>query len=306
MRLRLIRFLGLGLLALALVSCGKGDVPAEPSAPGQAPADLLLLNGYVYTSDGHGTVAQAVAVNNGLISAVGTNEDVQSLQGTDTRVIDLQGRMLMPGLHDAHLHIFGIVEPDVCSINSQVMSLQDMVPYLQECIQRYALPPGEWLAVDMWNFSEGNQVTVELPSLRAALDAVSAEHPIILWGNDGHHGAVNSRALERAVDAQGNVVGLSAATLATTFTDIRDLVGVDDNGEPNGELNEHARNVLGAGPRRDPAVLGPLLPEIDQELARNGITSVQDASLVPAYLPFLQQFEQSGDMQFRIQVANRL
>ncbi len=250
----LTRFLGLGLLALVLASCGKGDTTGGSPESGQAAADLLLLNGYVYTSDGQGTVAEAVAVNNGLISAVGTNEALQSRQGPETRVIDLQGRMLLPGLHDSHLHIFGIVEPDVCSLRSQAMSLQEMVPYLQECIQHYALAPGEWLAVDMWNFAEGNQVSAGLPSLRAALDAVSTEHPIILWGNDGHHGAVNSRALERAVDAQGNVVGLSAATLATTFTGIRDLVGVDDNGEPNGELNENARDLLGSGPRRDPAV----------------------------------------------------
>ena len=306
MQISLPRFLATSVLALVLASCSKIDVPAESPATAQAPADLLLLNGYVYTSDGQGTVAQAVAVNDGLITAVGSSEELQSLQGADTRVIDLKGRMLLPGLHDAHLHIFGIVEPDVCSLRSQVMSLEEMVPYLQECIQRYALAPGEWLAVDMWNFAEGNQVSAGLPSLRAALDAVSAEHPIILWGNDGHHGAVNSRALEGAMDNQGNVVGLNAASLTTTFADMTDLVGVDENGEPNGELNEDARGVLGAGPRRDPAVLGPLLPEIGQELARNGITSVQDASLAPAYLPYLKQFEQAGDMRFRIQVANRL
>jgi len=300
------RFLWFGLLALTLVACDRSDAPAESSAVIEPPADLLLLNGYVYTSDGQGTVAQAVAVNDGLISGVGSNEDLQRLEGADTRVIDLQGRMLLPGLHDAHLHIFGIVEPDVCSFRSQAMSLQEMVPHLQECIERYALAPDEWLAVDMWNFSEGNQVSADLPSLRAALDAVSTEHPIILWGNDGHHGAANSRALAGAVDAQGQVVGLSAATLATTFADIRDLVGVDENGEPNGELNEQARGLLGAPPRRDPAVIGPLLPEIGQELARNGITSVQDASLAPAYLPYLERFERSGDMRFRIQVANRL
>jgi hypothetical protein len=251
-------------------------------------------------------VAAAVAVNDGLISAVGSTAELQSLQGPQTRVIDLAGRMLMPGLHDSHLHIFGIVEPDVCSLRSQPMSLEDMVPYIQECIQRYALPAGAWLPVDMWNFSEGNQVSARLPSLRAALDAVSSEHPIILWGNDGHHGAVNGRALAQAADAQGNVVGLNAATLATVFADYRDLVGVDDGGEPNGELNEQARDLVGAGPRRDPAQLGRLLPDIGAVLARNGITSVQDASLDVEYLSFLQAFEASGGMHFRIQVATRL
>jgi predicted amidohydrolase YtcJ len=247
-----------------------------------------------------------VAVKDGSILAVGSDVDLQSLQGPDTEVIDLRGRMLLPGLQDAHIHIFGIVEPDVCSLRSQPMSLEEMVPYLQKCIQRYQLPPGAWLPVDMWNFSEGNQISAQLPSLRAALDAVSTEHPIILWGNDGHHGAVNSRALQGAVDPQGSVVGLSAATLASVFSGYRELVGVDGQGEPNGELNEQARDIVRPPSRRDAAALGGLLPAIGDELARNGITSVQDASLDIGFLPYLKDFEQSGNMHFRIQVATRL
>lgn len=294
------------LLVPLLVACGGGEPPADAPSATARPADLLLLNGYVYTADAQESVAEAVAVNDGLISAVGSSAQLQSLQGPQTKVIDLAGRMLLPGLHDSHLHIFGIVEPDVCSLRSQPMSLEEMVPYIQECIQRYALPAGAWLPVDMWNFSEGNQVSARLPSLRAALDAVSSDHPIILWGNDGHHGAVNSRALEQAIDAQGKVVGLNATSLVTVFADYRDLVGVDDGGEPNGELNEQARDLVGAGPRRDPAVLGRLLPDIGAVLARNGITSVQDAALDIEYLPYLKAFEESGDMHFRIQVATRL
>lgn len=295
------------ILTGMLAACGGGD-EAAPAAEVAAspPADLLLQNGYVYTVDAQRSVAQAVAVRDGSIVAVGSDAELQSLAGPETQVIDLEGRMLMPGLHDVHMHIFGIVEPDACSLRSQPMSLEEMVPYLQECIRHYALPAGEWLAVDMWNFSQGNQVSARLPSLRAALDAVSTEHPIILWGNDGHHGAVNSAALAHASNAQGEQVGLSAATLATDFADLRDVVGVDDGGEPNGELNEQAKNLVGAGPRRNPAVLGKLLPEIGAELARNGITSAQDASLAPAFLPFLKAFEDSGRMRFRLQVANRL
>ncbi len=292
------------LFGLALLTgCGGGEPPAPPAPE---PADLLLTNGYVYTVDAGRRVAQAVAIRDGLVQAVGSDADLAALRGPDTETIDLQGRLVLPGLQDAHIHIFGIVEPDVCTLRSQPMTLADMVPYLQKCIERYDLPAGDWLPVDMWNFSEGNQVSAEYPSLRAALDAVSSEHPVILWGNDGHHGAANSLALATARDAQGNEVGLSAATLATSFADYRELVGTDDDGEPNGELNEHARGLLSAPPRRDPAKIGPLLPQIGEVLASNGITSVQDAALAPAYLPYLREFENSGAMHFRIQVANRL
>lgn len=291
--------------ALLLTACGAGDGPA-PAQTAPDPADLLLLNGYVYTVDDARSVAQAVAVRDGLILAVGSDAGLQPLRGPDTEVIDLRGRMLLPGLQDAHVHTFGIVEPDVCTLRSQPMELVDMVPHLRECIERYALQPGEWLAVDMWNFAEGNQVSLDYPNLRTALDAVSTEHPIILWGNDGHHGAVNSRALATARDARGNTIGLSAETLATEFAEYRDIVGVDDDGEPDGGLHEHARGLLTMPPRRDPAKLGALLPQINGVLASNGITSVQDAALDPAFLDALRDYEASGGMRFRLQVANRL
>jgi hypothetical protein len=86
------------------------------------------------------------------------------VKGPGTRVIDLGGRMLLPGLHDVHMHVFGIVEPDTCSLRSEAMTLEQMVPYLQECVQRYKYPPGAWIAVDMWDFSTGNQVSKRLPS----------------------------------------------------------------------------------------------------------------------------------------------
>jgi predicted amidohydrolase YtcJ len=295
------------LSLLLLAACGGREEPAV-AAPAAAaePADLLLRGGYVYTVDDARNVAQAVAIKDGLIQAVGSDEELQALQGPDTEVIDLAGRLLLPGLHDAHIHIFGIVEPDVCTLRSQPMALADMVPHLRECLQRYALPPGQWLAVDMWNFAEGNQVSAEYPTMRAALDAVSSEHPIILWGNDGHRGAANSLALATARDAQGQQVGLSAQTLATVFAEYRELVGVDESGEPDGGLHEHARGLLDVPPRRDPAQLGGLLPQIGEVLAGNGITSVQDAALAPAFLPALREFEASGEMRFRLQVANRL
>ena len=294
------------LLSVLLAACDPNSESSQSQAGPAVQADQVLLGGYVYTVDAGQNVAQAVAIKDGLIQAVGSDEEISAFIGPETEIRELDGRMLLPGLHDIHMHVFNIVEPDVCSLRSQAMSLEDMVPYLQECIQHYALAPGEWLAVDMWNFSEGNQISVSLPDLRTALDAVSTEHPIILWGNDGHHGAANSLALATARDAQGNTVGLSAASLRKEFSEYKDLVGMRESGEPNGEIHEHARGLLDAGPRRDPAKLGVLLPAIGKELARHGITSTQDASLNPAFLPYLKDFENSGAMRFRLQVANRL
>ena len=61
-------------------------------------------------------------VRDGLIQAIGSSEELAALEGPDTRIIDLGGRMVLPGLQDVHIHIFGIVEPDVCTLRSQPMA----------------------------------------------------------------------------------------------------------------------------------------------------------------------------------------
>jgi predicted amidohydrolase YtcJ len=83
--------------------------------------------------------------------------------------------MLMPGLHDVHMHLFGIVDPDICTLESGPLSLPELAERVKTCIAHYALSPGEWLTVDAWSFSFGNQPGdwdgEQLSSLRAALDA---------------------------------------------------------------------------------------------------------------------------------------
>jgi predicted amidohydrolase YtcJ len=76
------------------------------------PVDLVLSNGYVYTVDGSRSVAQAIAIKGDRIVFVGSNEAVADYVGEGTEVRDLGGAMVMPGLHDMHIHAIGIVEPD--------------------------------------------------------------------------------------------------------------------------------------------------------------------------------------------------
>ncbi|MCH8228613.1 MAG: amidohydrolase, partial [Proteobacteria bacterium] len=87
-------------MSLVISACGE-----EPSSePAAAVADLVLLNGGIYTVDADRSWAQAAAVRDGLIVAVGSNEEIQALAGDSTRVIDLDGRMALPGFHDATVH----------------------------------------------------------------------------------------------------------------------------------------------------------------------------------------------------------
>ncbi len=142
------------------------------------------------------------------------------------------------------------------------------------------LPPGQWLSVDQWSYTHGNDRSEEFPTLRAALDAASKQHPIILLGNDGHHSAANSVALALATDKNGHRIGLNSDTLANQFAQFGELIGADATGEPNGLINEDARKLLNVPnlwgyPQIDAVLAG----RIGERLASVGITSVLDAAL---------------------------
>ena len=295
---------------LFLVGCEQAMDQAGDSQSGSpvVPADLVLSNAYVYTVDPGLNVAEAVAIAGNEIVFVGSNSDVAAYIDEETEVHDLGGAMVMPGIHDMHIHALGTVAPDMCDLDSRTLSLEELVPVLQECIERFDIPPGEWLVVLQWNFSENNKPSERLPNMRAALDAVSTEHPIFMWGNDGHHGAANSAAFALATSPEnGEVVGMNAESLPTVFTEFQPMVAVDENGNPTGGINETARMLIRPdfmgdflGANADPA---GVMPRVAAVLAENGITSIQDAWVTPEVMAMYGWLEQNGDMTFRLRAA---
>ena len=288
-----IRLLLAAIPLLSLCACG----------PSVEPADLVLLNAFVYTVDGDRSVAEAVAIRENKIVFVGDDEDAEDYVGPDTNVRDLAGKMVLPGLHDVHIHPDTIATGDVCDLESRRRTLDEYVPFLSDCLSRYQIPEGEWLWADQWSSSTGNQPSERYPTMRAALDAVSTQHPIILFGDDGHHTAVNSAALARAHNREGEAVGLSAATLQSTFASYRELVGVDESGEPNGYLTEYAVDLTDPPTTLERQDYDAIMPEAAKLLARSGITSLQDAMAEPEFLPFYQRLEERGQMTFRMRAA---
>ena len=265
-------------------------------------ADKVFIGGTIYTADGSQSVVSAMAIGGDQILALGTDSSVAALIGKQTEVIDLQGKMIIPGLHDVHIHLPGIVETDSCDLASTPYSLEDLVPRLKPCLD--GLEAGEWLSVDQWSYTSGNEPSEAMPTVRAALDAVSTRHPIMLLGNDGHHGAVNSYALSLATDKYGNQVGLSAATLAKEFSDYSATVGVDANGEPNGALNEDARKLVNIPNLWGyPAIEKQLVSRIGDKLAANGITSVLDAALTSKDIVGFARAAKDTPLTYRMSAA---
>ncbi len=266
-------------IAFALMSLSL-FLNAQARAQAPVVADLVLTDGKIYTEDaGHRTV-QALAVRGDKIVYVGSDAGAKQFVGPQTRVEKLGGKLVLPGLIDAHIHPMGIVKLDTCDLNSQRKTLAEITAFVRACIQHYQVKDGQWLTVEQWDFANGNQPDAEHPTIRVALDLASKTIPIQLFGNDGHHSGFNSAALGLAKNSQGKIVGFSASTLKSDFAQWTKLIGVDATGEPNGTVNEDARQAMGA-PFGFEAGFDTLMkaPEKVMEiLNRDGITAIQDAA----------------------------
>ncbi|MGH2671356.1 MAG: amidohydrolase, partial [Actinomycetota bacterium] len=157
-----------------------------------APADLAFVNGAVYTVVPARPRAQAVAVQNGRIVAVGSDDEVRELLGPATDVIDLKGRMLLPGFQDAHIHPASSgLEMLRCNL-SNADALSDYQTILAEFAA--GRPDEPWILGGGWAmdaFPGGNPP-------KDALDEVVNDRPVYLTSRDGHSAWVNSKALEIA------------------------------------------------------------------------------------------------------------
>ena len=284
------------LLSSVLITACQKDSPVR--------VEKLFTNGVVYTANQTQQVVTSIGITNDRLVYVGNAEDAEALIATETEIIDLNGKMIIPGLHDVHIHLAGIVESDNCDLAGQAFSLTDMVPRLKQCLRRLELPDGEWLTVEQWPYYSGNEPSEIFPTIRSALDSVSNTHPIILLADDGHHGAVNSVAMSLATDKNGLNIGLSKATLKNEFAHLKALIGIDNSGEPNGVINEDARKIVNL-----PNLWG--YPEIDlnvytkiaERLAAAGITSTMDAALRINEIASFAKWAAQSPLTYRLTAA---
>ncbi len=177
----------LSLLAVsALAACGSSEAPSTIAA-----ADTVYTNARIYTVDVNDAWADAMAVTDGKIVAVGNADDMSVHTGDGTSIVDLQGRMVMPGIHDTHNHPSdaGVGKTIECSFLTYV--LDEAIAAMKACLAD--IPAGEWLRGGQWN--EGLFAGTD-KSPREILDEVAPEHPVFLMDWSVHNAWVNSRALE--------------------------------------------------------------------------------------------------------------
>ena len=233
---------------------------AAAAAP--APADLVLIHGKVHTEDASRSLAQALAIRGNTIVAVGTDESVAAFVGPNTRTVDLGGRVVLPGIIDAHTHPAQSAQDlGKCSLDDKALAPPEIKNRVALCLKERPGERSQWFEVVMVNPS-GLTLTL------ADLDGMLADRPLLLNGSDGHTVWANSAAL--------NLAHITAAT--------RDPAGGhierDAAGRPTGTLRDIAAEIaLAAKPADTLEHEAARLDEAFGTMRAIGITSVQDAAV---------------------------
>jgi predicted amidohydrolase YtcJ len=239
----------------------SGCVLAAGAAAAAAPADLVLLNGKIHTQDAGRSVVQAMAVRGHGILAVGTDEAVKALTGPATRTVDLGGRVVLPGIIDAHTHpAQGSQDLGKCSLEDKEITPADLKTRVAKCLAEHPGGKADWFEAVAVNPS-GLKLSL------ADLDSILSDRPMLLSGSDGHTAWANSAALK-----------LAHITAATKDPD-GGHIERDAAGQPTGTLRDNASLLAYAA--KPPASLAheaSLLAQALDSMRATGITSVQDAA----------------------------
>src|SRR5207253_6922743 len=199
-----------------------------PSAPTPASADVVFINGNIYTVNEKQAHAEAVAVKGDRIVFVGSNADAKKFEGAKTRVVDLHGATVVPGMTDAHHHLEGVGFREMTLNLEGITNLADFLAKVKARVDQ--AKPGEWVTGRGW--IETFWTPPVFPT-RWDLDKVSPNNPVILGRSDGHGTVVNSAALK--------IAGITKDTPSPFGGEIsKDK----QSGEPNGMLLDAAQGLV--------------------------------------------------------------
>jgi hypothetical protein len=250
----------------------------------QVPADLVLINGKIWTVNASRPQAEAVACSGGRITAVGTTAEILPLAGKGTRVIDLQGKLAVPGFNDAHVHL---IEGGAHLASVQLRDARTEEEF-RERIRKFAatLKPGRWITGGDWDHQ--NWSPARLPTHRL-IDRVTPDNPVFVNRLDGHMCLANSLAL-KAAGITGETPDPPGGTI------VRDV-----QGEPTGILKDAAMDpVYRVIPDMSEQEITEALRAAMKYASENGVTSVQDMSGAPPYLEVYQKLLSANELTLRI------
>lgn len=250
-------------------------------------ADLALLNGNVITMDYVQPNAQAIAIKKGKIVKVGTNQEINLFIGKDTRIINLQGKTVVPGLIDSHIHVTDFGNFLTWLVLEDVKSIKELQRKLQERAQK--IPEGRWIIGRGWDqtcFAEKRYPN------RKDLDEASPNNPVILYHQHGRLCVVNTKALELAKVTKETAIPLGGTIEKNAET-----------GEPTGILEENATDLVWKAipePSKDELVESTSLA--CQKIVESGVTSIHWIVSSLAEVSVIQKLRSEGRLPLRVHV----
>jgi len=281
-------------LALTASAC----TTAGDSADTADTADLVLRGGRVVTVDEALPEAQAVAIRGDRILFVGSDSEVEAYTGRETEVIDLAGRLAIPGFIEGHGHLMGLGQSRLQLDLMATASYQDLIDLVAEAVA--GAQPGEWIVGRGWHQSKWDPAPD--PAVRGfqthhALSEVSPDNPVLLRHASGHASFANALAME----------------LAEVNADTPDPAGGeiirDEAGKPTGIFVETASGLVSAayGTSRDSMTTEDLQAEsmralllAQEEAFSKGVTSFQDAGVGVGTLEMYRRAIDDGDLKLRV------
>jgi predicted amidohydrolase YtcJ len=269
----------LSLFAVIVVGL---SLQAQRGGTAQGPADLVLTNGRIVTVDDARPEVQALAVSGDRIEALGSADEMKRLIGPNTKIIDLQGQLAIPGFIESHGHFTGVGGAQLQLNLMNVDSWDKIVAMVAEAVSH--AKPGQWIYGRGWHqekWTSKPEPNVEGFPTHASLDKVSPDNPVVLVHASGHASFVNAKALELA--------GIKRATEAPAGGEILR----DKNGAATGLMRERAQGLV-----REPAPT----PEERDALTRKQVELAAKESLSKG----ITTFEDAGSPLTTIDVMKRM
>ncbi|TXE14050.1 amidohydrolase [Algoriphagus aquimarinus] len=274
----------LAILGIFLISCSSDK--AEP-------ADLIFTNGIIYTVNESQPTAEAVAVKDGMILAVGTSEEIEKHKGEKTEVIDLQGETMTPGIIESHAHLMGIGYNKLELDLMYVKTYDELVEKVAEAVAK--AKPGDWITGRGWHqdkWIEKPEKMVKGFQTNDQLNEVSPDNPVYLSHASGHAAFANGKALELA--GISNLKGERPGEVEGGE------IILDELGNPTGILSERAAGLVGRLiPAETPERAEEALTLALKELNEKGITSFHDAGAGQKTIDLIQKFKNEGKLTVR-------
>ncbi len=275
------------LSVLVLSSCVKNEKEA---------ATMLIHGGTIYTVDSVQTTVEAVATKNDKILFAGSLSEAEAYKTEQTKVIDLQGKTMTPGLIEGHGHFMGLGYNELNLDLMSTTSYQEIVDAVAIAVEK--AKPGEWITGRGWHQSKWTEMpeeTVDGFQTHGLLSAVSPDNPVYLSHASGHAGFANAKAMEIAglqILGKEGIDGLEVSG---------GEVMRDDLGQPTGIFNERAQTLITKH-------IPETTPEKDAkafELAvaachRNGITGFHDAGIGQETISLFEKMKSEGKMGIRL------